>query len=71
MFRRRWKRILLILIMVWVILGVLLAGFLGVERVRGKISLARYKRELASKGVKLSPSEFLPKVNPKNDNGAT
>src|SRR5207244_10119769 len=70
MFRRRWKRILLILIMVWVILGVLLAGFLGVERIRGKVSLARYKRELASKGVKLSPSEFLPKADPKEDNGA-
>src|SRR6266446_3628837 len=70
MFRRRWKRIVLILIMVWVVLGVLLAGFLSVERVRGKISLARYKRELAAKGVKLSPSEFLPKVDPKEDNGA-
>src|SRR6266404_3052706 len=70
MFRRRWKRIVLILLMPWVILGILLAGFLGVERVRGKISLARYKRELAAKGLKLSPSEFLPKPDPKEDNGA-
>src|SRR6266404_1905539 len=70
MFRRRWKRIMLILLIPWVILGVLLAGFLGVERVRGRISLARYKRELAAKGVKLSASEFLPKVDPKAENGA-
>src|SRR5438477_7338233 len=70
MFRRRWKRVLLILLMPWVILGLLLAGFLVVERVRGKISLARYRRELAAKGVKLSSSEFLPKADPKEDNGA-
>src|SRR6266516_1268483 len=70
MFRRRWKCILLILLMPFVILGVLLAGFLGVERVRGKISLARYERELAAKGVKLSPAEFLPKADPKEENGA-
>ncbi len=61
---------MLILLIPWVILGVLLAGFLGVERVRGRISLARYKRELAAKGVKLSASEFLPKVDPKAENGA-
>src|SRR5258708_1429442 len=70
MFRRRWKRIVLIMLIAWVILGAVLAGFLGAERMRGKISLARYKGQLAAKGVKLSPSEFLPKADPKEDNGA-
>jgi len=62
MVRRRWKIILLILIVPWLILG----GFLVVERVRGKILLARYKRELMAKGEKLTASEFLPK----EDSGA-
>ena len=57
---------MLVLLMPWVIL----AGFLIVERVRGKISLARYTRDLTAKGIKLLPSEFLPKADPKEDNGA-
>src|SRR6266699_379945 len=54
-----WKRILLIMLGAWMILGVLVIGLLLVERVRGKISLAHYKRELNAAGIRLSPAQFL------------
>ena len=54
----------------WIILGVLVIGLLLVERVRGKISLAHYKRELNAAGIRLSPAEFLPKPAPNEDNSA-
>ena len=38
---------------------VLLLVFLLEERVRGKIALARYQRELVAKGEKISPRDFL------------
>jgi len=38
---------------------VLLFVFLLVERVRGRIALARYKRELIAKGEKISPRDFI------------
>ena len=65
-----WKRILLIMLGAWIILGVLVIGLLLVERVRGKISLAHYKRELNAAGIRLSPAEFLPKPAPNEDNSA-
>ena len=38
---------------------VLLLVFLLEERVRGKIALARYRRELIAKGEKISPRDFI------------
>src|SRR5690242_19763422 len=37
----------------------LLLIFLLAERVRGRIGLAGYKRELIAKGVKVSPQDFI------------
>jgi hypothetical protein len=65
MFKRRLKflgRILLGLL-------VLLAAFLLVERWRGQIALASFKKQLLANGEKLSPEDFAPTFNPE-DNGA-
>lgn len=65
MFKRRLK-----------LLGKILLGFIGllvvfllVERWRGQIALAKYKKELLASGVKLSPQDFV-KVFKAEDNGA-
>jgi len=65
MLKRRLKllgKILLAVIM-------LLVALLLVERFRGQIGLANYKRELAAKGEKLTPQD-LATAFPVNDNGA-
>lgn len=55
MRKRRVKVLLLVLLTPIVLLLV----FLLEERIRGKIALARYKRELISKGEKISPRDFI------------
>ncbi len=50
-------------------LVVLCSAFLLFERIRGQIALASFKRELASKGEKLTPEELNVSV-PEADNGA-
>lgn len=65
MLKRRLKllgKILLTLI-------VLLVVFLLVERFRGQIALANYKKELLAKGEKLSPQDFITTFA-EADNGA-
>lgn len=65
MFKRRFK----ILFKILLTLIILVVVFLLFERFRGQVSLARYKRELAAKGEKLTPQElsvFVPDV----ENGA-
>ncbi len=59
---RRMGKILVCLI-------VILAAFLLIERFRGQVELANFKRELIAKGEKLSPEEFKVSVNQTN-NGA-
>ena len=51
-----------------VVIGVLFFLFLLFERLRGQISLARYKNFLATKGEKISPADFAPPVS-KEENG--
>jgi hypothetical protein len=63
---KRWIKILLKVLLT---LFVLLFVFLLFERVRGQISLARYKRELAAKGEKLTFGELITPV-PQGENGA-
>src|SRR5690349_727499 len=54
---KRWTKFLLKGLLA---LFVLLFLFLLFERVRGQISLARYKRELIAKGEKLTFRELIP-----------
>ena len=65
MFKRRLKLVAKIL------LGfiVLVVAFLLIERWRGQIALASYKKELRAKGEKLSPQDFV-KTFKAEDNGA-
>ncbi len=63
------KRRLKFLLKIFLAAFVLLCLFLLFERVRGKISLARYKRELIAQGVKLDPRDFVSRA-PESDNGA-
>src|SRR2546422_11672392 len=64
MRKRRFK------IMIVVLLAALLPlAFLLCERIRGKISLARYKHELIAKGEKLTARDLLS-PSPKQENGA-
>ena len=63
--RRRLKILLIVLLAPIVLVCV----FLLFERVRGQISLARYKRELAVKGEKLTFQELIPQL-PEGENGA-
>lgn len=65
MLKRRIKTLLKVLLTLFVLLCV----FLLFERVRGQISLARYKRELAAKGEKLTFRELIPPI-PQGENGA-
>lgn len=58
------------------LLGKILLGFIGlvvafllIERWRGQIALASYKKELRAKGEKLSPQDFVRTFNAE-DNGA-
>src|SRR6478609_6775302 len=46
----------------------LVAAFLLIERWRGQLALAGYKKELRAKGEKLSPQDFLRTFKPE-DNG--
>ncbi len=63
---KRWcKRFLKVM----AVLAVLLILFLIVERVRGQVSLARYKRALIAKGEKLTARE-LQASNATGENGA-
>jgi hypothetical protein len=54
-----------------ILLGIVLlfAAFLLVERWRGQIALASFKKQLLANGEKLSPEDFVQKFNPE-DNGA-
>jgi hypothetical protein len=65
MVRRRLKLFLKIVLTCVVLLFL----FLVFERVRGQISLARYRRELISKGERLDAKTFRPPVNA-DENGA-
>lgn len=65
MRKRRFKILLFILLTPVVLLCV----FLLFERIRGQISLARYKRELIAKGEKLTFAELIPPL-PEGENGA-
>jgi len=65
MLKRRIKTLLKVLLA----LVVFLFAFLLFERVRGQISLARYKRELAAKGEKLTFRELIPPI-PQGENAA-
>jgi len=65
MLRRRFK------LLGKILLGfiVLVTAFLLIERWRGQIALANYKKELRAKGEKLSPQDFV-KPFKAEDNGA-
>jgi hypothetical protein len=65
MIKRRIKILLKVLLTLFVFLFV----FLLFERIRGQISLTRYKRELVAKGEKLTFRELIPPV-PGGENGA-
>lgn len=54
MFKRRCKQLLVVVSA----LAILVVLFLMVERVRGQISLARYKKALAARGEKLTAREL-------------
>ena len=55
--------------LVFLFVPVLLALFLICERVRGAMSLARYKRQLIAKGEKLTPTDLVRHPEP-GENGA-
>lgn len=63
--KRRFK-LLLKLLLVGLVLFFL---FLLAERIRGQVSLARYKRELISKGEKLNAKDFIGNAG-EGENGA-
>jgi hypothetical protein len=63
---KRWSKALLKLVAV---LAVLFLLFLVVERVRGQISLARYKQALVAQGEKLTAGELRSAI-PEGENGA-
>jgi hypothetical protein len=64
--RKRWARRLLKILLAF---AALLAVWLLFERVRGQISLARYKQKLIAQGEKLSPKDFVQSFS-EADNGA-
>jgi hypothetical protein len=66
---RKWRKRILKLLLLLLLIPLLAVAFLVFERVRGKISLARYKRALIDKGEKLTAQEMvLPSTN--GENGA-
>lgn len=65
MLKRRLKLVGKILLGI----ALLLLAFLLVERFRGQIALAQYKKILRAQGEKLSPQDFVPTFRPE-DNGA-
>ena len=65
MLRRRIRIVLGVLLALFALLFV----FLLFERIRGQVSLARYKRELVAQGEKLTFRELIPPV-PEGENGA-
>src|SRR5262245_19417881 len=65
MVRRRLKLFFKIVLAGFVLLFL----FLVFERVRGQIALARYRRELISRGERLDAKTFRPPVNA-SENGA-
>jgi len=64
------KRRLKVMLMVLTALAVLVVAFLLVERLRGQIGLARYKRSLLTKGERLSPRDFVRQFS-EAENGAS
>src|SRR5258707_4611442 len=65
MRKRHFWRVILLLLISFLLLVILAVC----ERVRGRISLARYKRELIAKGEKLTPGDMIsPPSN--GENGA-
>jgi len=67
---RRTVKIVAGLLAVVVVMPVALAGlFLVCEHVRGRISLAHYRRELVAKGEKITPQELVSD-RPAGENGA-
>ncbi len=64
-FLRKWvKRLSLLLLTICIFVFL----FLVVERLRGQISLARYKKALIASGEKISPADFFVPVS-KEENG--
>src|SRR5438105_15841120 len=63
--RKRLKKLALILLVPFL----LLVTFLVFERIRGRIGLAHYKRELIAKGEKLDARDFMTTPS-KEENGA-
>jgi hypothetical protein len=64
------KRLTKILLTSLLLLFVLVFLFLIFERIRGQISLARYKRELAAKGETLDVKNLISVPKPGIENGA-
>src|SRR5438445_1240761 len=64
MRKRRFKIMIVVLLV-----ALLPLAFLLCERIRGKISLARYKRALVARGEKLTPQDLFP-LPPQAENGA-
>src|SRR6266568_5012864 len=66
---RKWRKRILKLMVLMLLIPLLLAAFLVFERIRGKISLSRYKRTLIALGEKLSPQDFTSSTT-NGENGA-
>ena len=66
---RRLRRVLKFLLKLIGVVLIVLFLFLLLERVRGQMGLARYKRELISSGEKLSANDFITRTNT-GENGA-
>src|SRR5579862_9625006 len=65
--RKRWFKALIMAAILVLFIPFLICLFLVFERVRGRISLSHYKRELIAKGEKLSPNDFkTPPSGPQN-----
>jgi hypothetical protein len=67
MRKRWWLNPKALLLLGPAALGLLAVLFLVFEHVRGSVSLNRYKRELAARGVKLTPKELMQMVSPEEN----
>jgi hypothetical protein len=67
---QKWRKRILRVFLLALLIPLLLFVFLVFERVRGKISLAGYKRALIAKGEKLSAIDFVSPPSTNGENGA-